>query len=65
MSTIVDDRKEIYLINEENKWLDFIAGINTIIVSNEDEFNKFRKFLDDSLVYPNVNPFVIWNSKIR
>lgn len=47
MSTIVDDRKEIYLINEENKWLDFIAGINSIIVSNEDEFNKFRKFLDD------------------
>lgn len=47
MSTIVDDRKEIYLINEENKWLDFIAGINSIIVSNEEEFNKFRKFLDD------------------
>ena len=35
------------MINEENKWLDFIAGINSIIVSNEDEFNKFRKFLDD------------------
>lgn len=47
MSTIVDDRKEIYLINEENKWLDFIAGINSIIVSNEEEFNKFRKFLDN------------------
>lgn len=47
MSTIVDDRKDIYLINEENKWLDFIAGINSIIVSNEEEFNKFRKFLDD------------------
>lgn len=47
MSTIVDDRKEIYLINEGNKWLDFIAGINSIIVSNEEEFNKFRKFLDD------------------
>lgn len=47
MSTIVDDRKEIYLINEENKWLDFIVGINSIIVSNEEEFNKFRKFLDD------------------
>lgn len=47
MSTIVDDRKGIYLINEENKWLDFIAGINSIIVSNEEEFNKFRKFLDD------------------
>lgn len=35
------------MINEENKWLDFIAGINSIIVSNEEEFNKFRKFLDD------------------
>lgn len=47
MSTIVDERKEDLLINKENKWLDFIAGINTIMVSNEEEFNKFRKFLDD------------------
>lgn len=35
------------MINEKNKWLDFIAGINSIMVSNEEEFNKFRKFLDD------------------
>lgn len=47
MSTIVDERKEDLLINKDNKWLDFIAGINTIMVSNEEEFNKFRKFLDD------------------
>lgn len=63
MSTIVDDRKEIYLINEENKWLDFIAGINTIIVSNEDEFNKFRKFLDDlgiGKLLKNYRTFSAW-----
>ena len=47
MSTIADERKEDLLINKDNKWLDFIAGINTIMVSNEEEFNKFRKFLDD------------------
>ncbi len=32
---------------DEIKWLDFFAGINTIIITNENDFNKFRNFLDD------------------
>lgn len=29
------------------KWLDFLSGLNTIVISNEKEFNKFRDFLMD------------------
>lgn len=29
------------------KWLDFLAGINTLMITSETEFNKFRDFLDD------------------
>ncbi len=29
------------------KWLDFLSGINTIKITNEYEFNRFKKFLDD------------------
>lgn len=32
---------------DEIKWLDFFAGVNTIIITNEKDFNKFRNFLDD------------------
>lgn len=31
----------------DNKWLDFFAGGNTIMVRNEQEFNKFRDFIED------------------
>lgn len=29
------------------KWLDFLSGLNTIVINNEKEFNKFRDFLMD------------------
>ena len=29
------------------KWLDFFGGVNTIIVNNESEFNKFYNFMSD------------------
>lgn len=32
---------------KEIKWLDFFIGANTVMVTNETEFNKFVKFLDD------------------
>lgn len=31
----------------DSKWLELFTGINTIIVNNEIEFNKFNKFLYD------------------
>lgn len=33
--------------DEEQKWLDFFCGLNTLMVTNEKEFNQFRDFLDD------------------
>lgn len=32
---------------DDIKWLDFFGGINTIIVNNEIEFNKFYDFMND------------------
>ncbi len=32
---------------EETKWLDFFAGLNTMMIRNEQEFTKFRDFLDN------------------
>lgn len=29
------------------KWLDFFGGVNTIIVRNKSEFNKFYNFMSD------------------
>ena len=29
----------------EEKWLDFFCGFNTIMITKEEEFNKFRDFL--------------------
>lgn len=52
------------------KWLDFFSGINTIMVTNEKEFNKFRDFLDDlglSCLLRNEREFSDWQrlSKIN
>lgn len=35
------------MTNRDIKWLDFLSGINTIKITNEYEFNIFKKFLDD------------------
>lgn len=49
--------------NKETKWLEFISGINTIMITNEEEFNKFRDFLTilglDELL-KNENTFSDW-----
>lgn len=32
---------------DKTKWLELLTGVNTIIINNEQEFNKFSKFLND------------------
>lgn len=49
--------------NEETKWLDFLTGVNTMMITNEQEFNKFRAFLDNlglSKFLKNYREFSDW-----
>lgn len=56
------------LKEKEAKWLDFFAGLNTIKITNEEEFTRFYKFLSDvglDYILKNYNDFSDWQHLSR